>query len=52
MNATTGEVVANISSYSDHGIMTAAGVIFPSETYPVTWSADGHFASVSSTGIR
>ena len=51
VNATTGEVVANILSYANNGIATASGVNFPSSVMPLMWSADGHFASVFLNGI-
>ena len=51
MNATTGEVVANVLSYADNGIRSNSGLNFPSSIMPLTWSADGHFASVSMASV-
>ena len=51
VNATTGEVVGTVLSYADNGIKSESGVRFPSSIMPLTWSADGHFASVILNGI-
>ena len=52
VNATTGEVVASILSYADNGVNSESGVRFPSSSMPLTWSADGHFASVFLNGVQ
>ncbi|PIL36404.1 hypothetical protein GSI_00092 [Ganoderma sinense ZZ0214-1] len=51
-NATTGEVVADILSFSDNGIVTDSGLSFPALIIPLVWRADEHFASVSTSGVR
>ncbi|KAM5530163.1 hypothetical protein V8D89_016165 [Ganoderma adspersum] len=51
-NPTTGEVVASILPFADNGIVTGAGLRFPSAVVPLVWSADGHFASMSTAGVK
>ena len=51
LNTTTGEVVASTLSFADNGISTDSGINLPSAIMPLTWSADGHFASVFLNGI-
>ena len=52
LNATTGEVVGTVLSFSANGVTTTSGLSFPSVVMPLTWSADGHFASVFLNGVR
>lgn len=51
LNATTGDTVATILSFADNGVTADSGVIFPSSVMPLTWSVDGHFASVFLNGV-
>ena len=51
-NATTGEVVADILSFADNGIVSDSGLGFPALNMPIVWRADEHFASMSTSGVR
>ena len=52
LNATTGEVVGTVLSFSANGVTTTSGLSFPSGVMPLTWSADGHFTPVFLNGVR
>ncbi|PIL36399.1 hypothetical protein GSI_00087 [Ganoderma sinense ZZ0214-1] len=50
-DATTGKTVATILPFADDGIVSDSGLFFPDSFLPITWSVDGHLASIKVTGI-
>ncbi len=51
-DAKTGEVVATVLPFADDGVASNAGPFFPTAVMPLVWEADGHFASVTTSGVR